>query len=176
MPLCVYAHVRVCLHVSRLTLPSNLLATMRMHVAWNLCVYVLCHLSPFRIPGLQNCQDLIREVLPDDLKKAAVELEPYLRGDFMLTVNLIIHPLLDLTPFSLLLSLSACACWCGSLSFLQSLSRSFFRLAEGFGNATRIDYGTGHELKFMAFICCLMKIGVIPKEDGAAVVLRIASW
>ena len=44
---------------------------------------------------------------------------------------------------------------------------------EGFGNATRIDYGTGHEAKFMAFLCCLMKIGVILKEDAAAVVLRV---
>ena len=44
---------------------------------------------------------------------------------------------------------------------------------EGFGNATRIDYGTGHEAKFMAFLCCLMKIGVILREDAAAVVLRV---
>ena len=45
--------------------------------------------------------------------------------------------------------------------------------AEGFGNATRIDYGTGHEAKFVAFLCCLMKIGVILREDAAAVVLVV---
>ena len=86
---------------------------------------------------------------------------------------LIVYPLLDLLPLSL--------CWCllAWFSLLPAISVAvslFFCLTEGFGNATRIDYGTGHELKFMAFICCLMKIGVIPKEDGAAVVLRIASW
>ena len=48
-----------------------------------------------------------------------------------------------------------------------------FPLAEGFGNRTRIDYGTGHELKFMAFICCLMELGAIPQTDAAAVVIRI---
>ncbi|XP_011402667.1 PREDICTED: serine/threonine-protein phosphatase 2A activator-like [Amphimedon queenslandica] len=45
---------------------------------------------------------------------------------------------------------------------------------EGFGNYTRIDYGTGHEAKFMAFLCCLMQIRAIPLEDKEAVVLRIA--
>ena len=93
----------------------------------------------------------------------------------MLTINLVIHPLLDLTPFSLLPSLCLrLLVWFPLL--LTIFVAVIFRLAEGFGNATRIDYGTGHELKFMAFICCLMKIGVIPKEDGATVVLRVASW
>ena len=46
-------------------------------------------------------------------------------------------------------------------------------IIEGFGNATRIDYGTGHEAKFMAFVCCLMKIGVVLREDAAAVVLKV---
>ena len=47
--------------------------------------------------------------------------------------------------------------------------------SEGFGNATRIDYGTGHEAKFAAFVCCLMKLGVIPRKDAAAVALRVMS-
>ncbi|KAL5483732.1 hypothetical protein EMCRGX_G020141 [Ephydatia muelleri] len=46
-------------------------------------------------------------------------------------------------------------------------------LREGFGNRTRIDYGTGHELKFMAFVCCLMELGAIPQSDAAAVVIRV---
>ena len=46
-------------------------------------------------------------------------------------------------------------------------------MLEGFGNYTRIDYGTGHEAKFMAFLCCLMRIGAVPTEDSAAVVLRV---
>ena len=48
-------------------------------------------------------------------------------------------------------------------------------ILEGFGNATRIDYGTGHEAKFMGFLFCLMKIGVLSKEDAAAVVLKIVN-
>lgn len=31
-------------------------------------------------------------------------------------------------------------------------------LAESFGNAIRIDYGTGHELAFVMFLCCLYKV------------------
>jgi len=70
-----------------------------------------------------NAKVLIGDLLPDELKGAAIELELY--------------------------------------------------LCQGFGNATRIDYGTGHEAKFVAFLCCLMKIGVILREDAAAVVLVV---
>ncbi|ORX43726.1 Phosphotyrosyl phosphatase activator [Hesseltinella vesiculosa] len=44
---------------------------------------------------------------------------------------------------------------------------------ESFGNRTRIDYGTGHEANFMAWLLCLDKLGVLTKEDDQAVVLRI---
>ena len=33
-------------------------------------------------------------------------------------------------------------------------------LTESFGNATRIDYGTGHETNFMTWLYCLSRIGV----------------
>lgn len=33
--------------------------------------------------------------------------------------------------------------------------------SESFGNSTRIDYGTGHELAFIAFLACLFKCGVL---------------
>ncbi|KAF6215067.1 hypothetical protein GE061_009816 [Apolygus lucorum] len=46
-------------------------------------------------------------------------------------------------------------------------------LLEGFGNSTRIDYGTGHEMAFLMFLCCLFKIGVFTKEDQLPVVLTI---
>ena len=46
---------------------------------------------------------------------------------------------------------------------------------EGFGNATRIDYGTGHEMKFAAFLCCLMKMRAIPENCAAALVLHVIS-
>lgn len=46
-------------------------------------------------------------------------------------------------------------------------------LMDSFGNATRIDYGTGHELNFVLFLMGLFKIGVLVKDDETAVVLRV---
>jgi serine/threonine-protein phosphatase 2A activator len=46
-------------------------------------------------------------------------------------------------------------------------------LSEGFGNSTRIDYGTGHEMSFIMLICCLFKIGSLLEEDKVAAVTRI---
>lgn len=46
-------------------------------------------------------------------------------------------------------------------------------LVEGFGNATRIDYGTGHEMAFLMFLCCLFKIGAFVPNDKQAVVLKV---
>lgn len=41
-----------------------------------------------------------------------------------------------------------------------------------FGNETRIDYGTGHEMTFAVALLCLKKLGIFQKEDLPAVVLR----
>ncbi|XP_065829499.1 serine/threonine-protein phosphatase 2A activator-like isoform X2 [Oscarella lobularis] len=46
-------------------------------------------------------------------------------------------------------------------------------LSGGFGNATRIDYGTGHELSFAAFLCCLCKLRVLKEDDFGSVVCRV---
>ena len=46
-------------------------------------------------------------------------------------------------------------------------------LQESFGNATRIDYGTGHEANFLAFLYCLARLGLIAEADAAAVVNRV---
>ncbi|XP_060697139.1 serine/threonine-protein phosphatase 2A activator isoform X2 [Hemiscyllium ocellatum] len=46
-------------------------------------------------------------------------------------------------------------------------------LKESVGNPTRIDYGTGHEAAFAAFLCCLCKIGVLQVDDQLAIVLCI---
>ncbi|XP_021345411.1 serine/threonine-protein phosphatase 2A activator-like isoform X1 [Mizuhopecten yessoensis] len=46
-------------------------------------------------------------------------------------------------------------------------------LQEGIGNGTRIDYGTGHELSFVAFLCCLFKIGALQEEDAVPVALQV---
>jgi serine/threonine-protein phosphatase 2A activator len=46
-------------------------------------------------------------------------------------------------------------------------------LTESFGNATRIDYGTGHELSFVLFLIGLYKIGALTKVDEQAIGLKI---
>ncbi|KAJ6230259.1 serine/threonine-protein phosphatase 2a activator [Anaeramoeba flamelloides] len=38
-------------------------------------------------------------------------------------------------------------------------------LSDSFGNYERIDYGTGHELAFLAFLCCLYQLGLIEEND-----------
>ncbi|XP_043204844.1 serine/threonine-protein phosphatase 2A activator-like [Amphibalanus amphitrite] len=40
-------------------------------------------------------------------------------------------------------------------------------LTESVGNATRIDYGTGHELAFVMLLCCLFKVGALAEDDMA---------
>ncbi|XP_060522112.1 serine/threonine-protein phosphatase 2A activator-like [Cylas formicarius] len=46
-------------------------------------------------------------------------------------------------------------------------------LQESFGNATRIDYGTGHEISFLMFLCALFKIGFLTEADLAATACKI---
>ncbi|KAG5118771.1 hypothetical protein AAZX31_12G083700 [Glycine max] len=44
---------------------------------------------------------------------------------------------------------------------------------DSFGNSSRIDYGTGHETNFAAWLYCLARLGVIGVEDYPAVVARV---
>jgi serine/threonine-protein phosphatase 2A activator len=46
-------------------------------------------------------------------------------------------------------------------------------LTGGFGDGTRMDYGSGHELSFVAWLCCIDLLGLIKKEDYCVVVLVI---
>lgn len=46
-------------------------------------------------------------------------------------------------------------------------------LMDSFGNYTRIDYGTGHETNFAAFLYCLVRIGLIKEEDYQGLVLKV---
>ncbi|KAL4219012.1 Serine/threonine-protein phosphatase 2A activator [Mactra antiquata] len=48
-------------------------------------------------------------------------------------------------------------------------------LIEGVGNQTRIDYGTGHELAFAAFLFCFYKIGVLKESDAEGLILKVFS-
>ena len=65
----------------------------------------------------------------------------------------------------------------GSLTLIQEVFESTFNqaipeivtyLIDSFGNSTRIDYGTGHEISFIMFLCCLFKIGVLGDYDKVA--------
>ncbi|CAD6187724.1 unnamed protein product [Caenorhabditis auriculariae] len=44
---------------------------------------------------------------------------------------------------------------------------------DSFGNATRIDYGSGHEANYLIFLLCLRKLEVFTASDSPAVVLRV---
>ncbi len=46
-------------------------------------------------------------------------------------------------------------------------------LKDGFGNPTRIDYGTGHEMAFVMFLGALFKVRVLLDEDKEAVGLAV---
>ncbi|KAG7972281.1 hypothetical protein I3843_07G175100 [Carya illinoinensis] len=44
---------------------------------------------------------------------------------------------------------------------------------DSFGNSSRIDYGTGHETNFAAWLYCITRLGLIMEEDYTAVVARV---
>lgn len=46
-------------------------------------------------------------------------------------------------------------------------------LTESFGNRTRIDYGSGHELNFLCYLLCLKKLGKVMKEDYKTLILKV---
>jgi serine/threonine-protein phosphatase 2A activator len=46
-------------------------------------------------------------------------------------------------------------------------------LTESWGNRTRIDYGSGHELNFISFLLCIKQLGLVSNEDYRALVLRV---
>ena len=43
---------------------------------------------------------------------------------------------------------------------------------DSWGNSTRIDYGTGHETTFVAWLACLEQLGLIKEADFEAVLFR----
>ena len=54
--------------------------------------------------------------------------------------------------------------------FEKAIPEISIYLQESFGSHERIDYGTGHELNFIAFLFCLFKTGVLLADDLKAAV------
>ncbi|KAB5580582.1 serine/threonine-protein phosphatase 2A activator 2 [Coniochaeta sp. 2T2.1] len=46
-------------------------------------------------------------------------------------------------------------------------------LNQSFGNRSRIDYGSGHELNFMIWLLCLYQLRIITRSDFKPLVLRV---
>lgn len=46
-------------------------------------------------------------------------------------------------------------------------------LLGSFGSAQRLDYGTGHELSFLAFLACLWKLGAFEAGEERAIVMGV---
>jgi serine/threonine-protein phosphatase 2A activator len=42
-----------------------------------------------------------------------------------------------------------------------------------FGSAPRLDYGTGHELSFLAYLLILRLVGILTEADEQAMVTRV---
>lgn len=55
----------------------------------------------------------------------------------------------------------------------KAIPELVYYLLESFGNPTRIDYGTGHEMAFIMFLCCMFKIGAFEMNDKTAVGTKV---
>ncbi|RDD45373.1 Serine/threonine-protein phosphatase 2A activator [Trichoplax sp. H2] len=106
----------------------------------------------------EKADDLITPLLPDDAKESIIELKAYWKG---ITVTVVAHVLLGLHSISFI------------HSYFLFLIYANFVLEESFGNATRIDYGSGHELSFVAFLFCLCKLEVFHESDCCSLVLQV---
>lgn len=56
---------------------------------------------------------------------------------------------------------------------LQLREEMKFYLLGSLGSAQRLDYGTGHELSFLAFLGCLWKLGAFADDEESAIVVSV---
>jgi serine/threonine-protein phosphatase 2A activator len=61
----------------------------------------------------------------------------------------------------------------GGIPYEEAVGELTEYLSNSFGDRTRIDYGSGHEAHFTAFLLLLELLGVLSAEDHTAVVLRV---
>lgn len=61
------------------------------------------------------------------------------------------------------------------ISSAEAIAEVSTYFLQSFGNRTRIDYGSGHELNFMLWLLCLYQIHIIKPSDFRPVVLKVFS-
>jgi serine/threonine-protein phosphatase 2A activator len=59
------------------------------------------------------------------------------------------------------------------LSSVESIAEVSTYFLQSFGNRTRIDYGSGHELNFMLWLLCLYQLRIITPSDFRPLVLKV---
>lgn len=48
-----------------------------------------------------------------------------------------------------------------------------FHFVSSFGSAQRLDYGSGHELSFLAYLTCLCRLRIFNEDEEQALVTRV---
>ncbi|KAK5113586.1 hypothetical protein LTR85_010815 [Meristemomyces frigidus] len=59
------------------------------------------------------------------------------------------------------------------ISDSQAIDEVSTYLAQAFGNGTRIDYGSGHELNFILWLLCLRQLSILPDSTFPALTLLV---
>lgn len=58
-------------------------------------------------------------------------------------------------------------------TYAEHIEELSIYLGDSFGNDTRIDYGTGHEMTFAMFLMCLFKINALNENDTKTVAVKV---
>ena len=92
----------------------------------------------------ENIAQLHARILPQELAEAAIELGPYLLDAYLFICSIYVY-----------------------------FFNYFLLTVVTFGNPTRLDYGTGHELHFVVWTYCLRTLNVLKQSDESSIVLNI---